>query len=344
MSGSDDSSSISSAVSCAVCRQDLSLLSVAMRNAHSESCLDVEVVPQQKHRFADIGDRPSFDASVLDRLPDCPVCASVWPLSSRQSRATHVSECAKRFSVSNKDLADLISIFRESIESMSETSTSASGGPEKKRASASIRDSNTERFIKAFTPPPKKAPAQQAKRSRSAKGKDKDVVLGKSTTTKPKKTGSALQMCISDSVGKIQQSESAVSAAGTASCPKPSQQLSRSSSSMCFEIPEDDDFQSTKVRVSLQQTRIAIGKKRRLRQDVLDELDDDLNEAKALSLSLKRGPEKLTGKSAQKRRDAGPRSADALASSDILSSKDAQSFIRHRALELERIDGEIFDR
>ncbi|KAJ2865803.1 hypothetical protein FB639_005075, partial [Coemansia asiatica] len=148
------------------------------------------------------------------------------------------------------------------------------------------------------------------------------------------------------SVGKIQSIGSKSPAASRANgLPKSEPSFSRSSSSMSFEIPEDEDFQSTKVRVSLQQTRIAIGKKRKLQQDVLDELGDDLNEAKALSLSLKRGPDQLLSKSVQqRRRDAGSKSVDTFGSSDILSSKDAQSLIRHRALELERIDKEVYER
>ncbi|KAJ2588557.1 hypothetical protein H4R99_007760, partial [Coemansia sp. RSA 1722] len=98
------------------------------------------------------------------------------------------------------------------------------------------------------------------------------------------------------------------------------------------------------MRVSLQQTRIAIGNRGKKQQSVLDELDDDLNEAKALSLSLKRRSDQLPSKPAQRRRDTGPKYVDLLASSDVLSSQDAQSFIRHRALELERIDKELYER
>ncbi|KAJ2854346.1 hypothetical protein FB639_006386, partial [Coemansia asiatica] len=89
---------------------------------------DIEIVPQQNYQSID------FDALMLDRLPDCPVCASAWPSASMNSRAKHVSECAKRFSVSSKDLIDLISLFRESIDSMSESSSvNASSNAEKLR-------------------------------------------------------------------------------------------------------------------------------------------------------------------------------------------------------------------
>ncbi|KAJ1642378.1 hypothetical protein LPJ64_005777 [Coemansia asiatica] len=208
------------------------------------------------------------------------------------SRAKHVSECAKRFSVSSKDLIDLISLFRESIDSMSESSSvNASSNAEKLRLKpGGIRDPSTDRFIKAFTPPPKKKSAFGTKKSKNTKGKSKDLAIGNNgMTTKLKNTGQELQTCISESVGKIQSIGSKSPAASRANgLPKSEPSFSRSSSSMSFEIPEDEDFQSTKVRVSLQQTRIAIGKKRKLQQDVLDELGDDLNEAKALSLSLKR--------------------------------------------------------
>ncbi|KAJ2707765.1 hypothetical protein FB645_000538 [Coemansia sp. IMI 203386] len=342
MSGSGDSSS-TSAVFCAVCGQDITLLNVAMRNSHSEKCLDTDIPPQQNQLVMSIIDKPSFDASTLERLPDCPVCASAWPFSG-QSRAAHVSECARRFSVSSKDLVDLINIFRESIESLSESSASAMGSVEVKRSKPRVRDPTTDRFIKAFTPPMKKISAIQTKRSKDSKGKGKSAATGKSLVAKPKRASAEPQACFPDSLNSIQSVKPASSTTSAASSPKPSFPFSRSSSSVSFDIPEDDDFQSNKMRVSLQQTRIAIGNRGKKQQSVLDELDDDLNEAKALSLSLKRRSDQLPSKPAQRRRDTGPKSVDLLASSDVLSSQDAQSFIRHRALELERIDKELYER
>ncbi|KAJ2382417.1 hypothetical protein H4S02_005756, partial [Coemansia sp. RSA 2611] len=77
------------------------------------------------------------------------------------------------------------------------------------------------------------------------------------------------------------------------------------------------------------------------RQEYLDDLDDDLNVAKALSLSLKRGPDPAKrgkGAATGKRRENSVARADALAKSDILASSEAQSLIRQRAVALERMD------
>ncbi|KAJ2872089.1 hypothetical protein H4R27_006683, partial [Coemansia aciculifera] len=78
------------------------------------------------------------------------------------------------------------------------------------------------------------------------------------------------------------------------------------------------------------------------RQEFLDDLDDELNVAKALFLSLKRGPDPAkSGKGVgAKRRDTPAARANALAKSDILASSEAQSLIRQRAAALEKMDEE----
>ncbi|KAJ2890768.1 hypothetical protein IWW38_003952 [Coemansia aciculifera] len=80
-------------------------------------------------------------------------------------------------------------------------------------------------------------------------------------------------------------------------------------------------------------------------QEFLDDLDEDLNVAKAMSLSLKRGPDPATAKSAKgavaKRRDnSAAGRAEALEKSDILACSEAQSFIQQRAVALGKMDEE----
>ncbi|KAJ2822388.1 hypothetical protein FBU31_004609 [Coemansia sp. 'formosensis'] len=123
---------------------------------------------------------------------------------------------------------------------------------------------------------------------------------------------------------------------------KSSQQLALAGSPVSLESDDDDDFQIAKPRPALTQSRIAVRKVSKKQQEFLDDLDDDLNVAKALSLSLKRGPDPAKGGKgvAVKRRDNPAARADALAKSDILASSEAQSLIRQRAAALERMDEE----
>ncbi|KAJ2079205.1 hypothetical protein GGI09_007946, partial [Coemansia sp. S100] len=122
---------------------------------------------------------------------------------------------------------------------------------------------------------------------------------------------------------------------------KSSQQIT--SSHVSLETDEyDDDFQVTKPRPALTQSRIAVRKVSKKQQEFLDDLDDELNVAKAMSLSLKRGPDpaKSSKGAGAKRRDTPAARADALAKSDILASSEAQSLIRQRAAALEKMDEE----
>ncbi|KAJ1794073.1 hypothetical protein LPJ59_004612, partial [Coemansia sp. RSA 2399] len=115
---------------------------------------------------------------------------------------------------------------------------------------------------------------------------------------------------------------------------------------MEFEIESDEEFQSTKMRVPLCQTRISLTQRQSIRKrEFLDELDDDLNEAKALSLSLVRTSEygldsaDIPKNGGAKRRGvAGAKAEGALAVSEILASEEAQSYIRQRAAALAHMD------
>ncbi|KAJ2770226.1 hypothetical protein IWQ57_002758 [Coemansia nantahalensis] len=105
---------------------------------------------------------------------------------------------------------------------------------------------------------------------------------------------------------------------------------------LSFVVAEDDAFQSTRVRVPLRQAAISVRRISKKRQEVLDELDDDLCEAKALSLSLTRGSAQHCRKSKERPRGA----AEQLERSDILASGEAQSYIRQRSVALELMDKE----
>ncbi|KAJ2710708.1 hypothetical protein H4R19_003618 [Coemansia spiralis] len=105
---------------------------------------------------------------------------------------------------------------------------------------------------------------------------------------------------------------------------------------LSIEIAEDDVFQSARVRVPLRQAAISVRRISKKQQEVLDELDDDLCEAKALSLSLTRGPAPPLRMSRERPKAA----AGQLERSDILACGEAQSYIRQRSVALERMDEE----
>ncbi|KAJ1938157.1 5'-flap endonuclease, partial [Kickxella alabastrina] len=333
ISGADSSLTIL----CAICNKDLAALSATLRNSHVERCLDSNIGTLQN------GTADELDASLatLDRLEDCPVCGSMWP-SQDLSRAAHARACAKQFSVSNRDLVDLINLFRESLDEMSVSAAIRCGQSSRMQSKAVGSDASSgSSFFRAFSPQIKKSPMSCAK------------------TTKPKGKGAATKLAGNRPLklpiaARTNRRFSVESESNTDddfdTRPKSSQaSTARTNSPIPFDIPEDADFQSTRVRVAaLKQTRIAVSRVDKRRQEFLDELDGDLNEAKALSLSLKRGPDLDLAKPAGKRRDTVAKSAAALmAKSDILASEDAQHFIRHRAVALEKMDEEhqirIFD-
>ncbi|KAJ1890624.1 5'-flap endonuclease, partial [Kickxella alabastrina] len=269
-------------VLCAICNKDLAALSATLRNSHVERCLDSNIaIPQN-------GAADELDASLatLDRLEDCPVCGSIWP-SQDLSRAAHARACAKQFSVSNRDLVDLINLFRESLDEMSVSDAIKRGQSSRMQSKAVGVGSNASSgssFFRAFSPQIKKSPVSRAK------------------TTKPKGKGAATKLAgnrplKSPIAARTNKSFSVEPESNTDddfdTRPKSSQaSIGRTNSSISFDIPEDADFQSTRVRVAaLKQTRIAVSRADKRRQEFLDELDGDLNEAKALSLSLKRGPD-----------------------------------------------------
>ncbi|KAJ2784931.1 hypothetical protein H4R18_000856 [Coemansia javaensis] len=110
---------------------------------------------------------------------------------------------------------------------------------------------------------------------------------------------------------------------------------SSGAASQSSEAAEDEDFQAARARAPRRQAAISVRRVGKKAQAALDELDDDLNEAKALSLSLTREP-----RAEAVRAPTGRRAAELLARSDILAGEEAQSYIRQRAMALERMDEE----
>lgn len=90
------------------------------------------------------------------------------------------------------------------------------------------------------------------------------------------------------------------------------------------------DFQPMlRRRTPMAQTQIQAKRVSKKRQAVIDEFDNDLNEAKGLSLSLKRvTPDESSMPLSSKRKDR----AIELAKSDILACEEAQNHIKQRAM------------
>ncbi|KAJ2726575.1 5'-flap endonuclease [Coemansia sp. Benny D115] len=328
---------------CPLCEKDLTLLSTALRNAHTERCLDSTPpeAPAQPPPASTSSDKMSRCMARLDRLEDCPICGTSW-YSVDLARAAHARACAKRYSVSDSDFIGLVDMFCESLDSMSEASSAnkvgqSSRAPSKLESEESRRKSST--FLKAFSPQYKTFTSKDGVKSAKAKGK---CVSGKTGSALAKKT--SLSSWINGHTA-ADSGESADECDFVSQSSTSARSLSRASSSIMFEIPEDENFQSTKVRVNLKQSRIAVSKKDRRREEFLDEIDDDLNEAKALSLSLKRGPDSSADEYQQagvKRRSRSAKSTEELTRSDILASKEAQNYIRQRAVALEKMDAGRF--
>ncbi|KAJ1997779.1 hypothetical protein H4R26_005703, partial [Coemansia thaxteri] len=264
----------------------------------------------------------------LELLDDCPVCGAAWAGPSN-SRADHTRKCAKQHGMSDKDLYALVGMFRESLGSSTSTSDKDWSRREHSPPKSVAGEARASRaFLGAFCHSSAQAVSPQA----GSRGKGKKRPAANKTTkdrlsTKPldgwfERCSSAEPDCAND----ICETES---------------QCSSSSEVLYAATTDDDDFQATKPRVVLTQTRIAVRRVNKRQQEFLDELDEELNEAKALSLSLQRGPDlPKRDKSAVRRREKSAKGTDVLAKSDILASAEAQSLIRQRAIALERIDEE----
>ncbi|KAJ1951910.1 hypothetical protein EC988_003839, partial [Linderina pennispora] len=112
--------------------------------------------------------------------------------------------------------------------------------------------------------------------------------------------------------------------------------------SFAYEIPGDDDFQSTRITVPKRQSRIAINRLTKKQQEFMDELDEDLIAAKALSLSLKRNiSDSVVSEYPAKKRESKDKKVARLERSDILACADAQDYIRQRAVALAYLDEEL---
>ncbi|KAJ2788717.1 hypothetical protein GGI18_002796 [Coemansia linderi] len=272
--------------------------------------------------------------STLDLLEDCPVCGATWP-AHIASRADHTKRCAKRHGVSDKDLVDLVSMFRESLGSTSSISDPpdrdcqiSSSAPSSGAGSRGCRA-----FIEAFNSP-SLAPATPPVQQGSARGKKRPL-------NKKASRDRLLPRPIDGWFDRRSSSAEPDSASDMQSASSQSSQQPASSLLSMEANDCDDDFQIAKPRSTLTQSRIAVRRVSKKRQEYLDDLDDDLNVAKALSLSLKRGPDPAKrgkGAATGKRRENSVTRADALAKSDILASSEAQSLIRQRAVALERMD------
>ncbi|KAJ2499347.1 hypothetical protein GGH96_003573 [Coemansia sp. RSA 1972] len=317
---SDISSSARARINCSLCNTDLTPLGAAARNAHVEECLDTSVIVP-----ASVPDRSTLaesdDLSVtLARLDDCPVCGKIWTVSVTL-RPKHAKTCAAQHGLSSKDLTGLIEMFRESLGEPSLKSS---------HSTKSTTASHSSSFLRAFSPQPQKLAT--AKGSARSKGKRTvkqafggivkpiDSWFGRQSSEEPES--------INSDIGALSRSQSRSAAQSPASL-------------FVCDLSEDEDFQSTKPRIPLRQSAISVRRVGKKRQEVLDEFDDELNEAKALSLSLTRTPDatKLS-KTPPKRRGAHTTPREMLNRSDILASEEAQSYIRQRAAALERMDAE----
>ncbi|KAJ2873081.1 hypothetical protein GGH93_003516 [Coemansia aciculifera] len=333
MISNDGDYSTDSTILCAVCDQDITALELRARTMHTERCLDSSAAQESSQSSS--GGMGSC-ISTLDLLDDCPVCGSAWP-AHVASRADHTKRCAKRHGISGKDLVDLVNMFRESLGSTSGTSDSMNRDSQafSRTPSAEADARGCRAFIKAFSPPSQASTTPLVQQG-SARGKKRPL-------TKKASRDRLLPRPIDGWFDRRSSAEPDNASDKQSTSSKSSQQLALSNGPMSLETDDyDDDFQVTKPRAALTQSRIAVRKVSKKRQEFLDDLDDELNVAKALSLSLKRGPDPAkSGKGVgAKRRDTSAARANALAKSDILASSEAQSLIRQRAAALEKMDEE----
>ncbi|KAJ2049849.1 hypothetical protein GGH13_008857 [Coemansia sp. S155-1] len=226
-------------------------------------------------------------------------------------------------------------MFRESLGSTSGVTDSLNkGSPAFSRTPSVESDTRGCRaFIEAFSPP-SQATATPLTQQGSGRGKKRPLTKKASRDRLPPRP-------INGWFDRHSSAEPDSASDRQSTSSKSSQHVT--SSHVSLETDDyDDDFQVTKPRPALTQSRIAVHKVSKKQQEFLDDLDDELNVAKALSLSLKRGPDpaKIGKGAGAKRRDTPAARADALAKSDILASSEAQSLIRQRAAALEKMDEE----
>ncbi|KAJ1726173.1 hypothetical protein LPJ61_005369, partial [Coemansia biformis] len=239
-------------IQCAVCSADIAALGVAARNAHVEACLDsgTAATPPPARQVAS-GEVARL-AATLERVDSCPVCGAVWTVCE-SSRVAHAKACAARHGLAAKDLGKLVDMFRESLDSSCATVPVLSD-PQPKRAG----DQKGASTAKARSAAARKAPS-------------------------PGSPGT-----IDGWLGRRASEERMCSQSDCKSRPSTTRETTGSSGSIFFEVAADEDFQSTIVRLPLRQATISLRRISKKRQELLDELDDELSEAKALSLSLTR--------------------------------------------------------
>ncbi|KAJ2543252.1 hypothetical protein GGF49_002237 [Coemansia sp. RSA 1853] len=215
-------------------------------------------------------------------------------------------------------------MFRESLGEPSLQSSHST------KSTTASHSSDSSSFLSAFSPQPQKLTttkgSTRSKGKRAAKQASGGIVkpidswFGRQASEEPGSINSDI-----DTLSRSQSRSAAQSPASLIVC----------------EVSEDEDFQSTKPRVPLRQSVISVRRVGKKRQEVIDEFDDELNEAKALSLSLTRTTDATRfGKTPSKRRGAHTAPRELLNRSDILASEEAQSYIRQRAAALERMDAE----
>ncbi|KAJ2645767.1 hypothetical protein IWW40_005871 [Coemansia sp. RSA 1250] len=310
-----DTEGTTSTIRCTLCNADLTLLDALARNSHVEQCLDTSVLVQEP--TADYATATDIiDVSgTLDRLVDCPVCGKAWK-DIGSLRSAHASACATHHGLSSKDFASLLEMFRDSLNG---SSAHSAGSGSVSRTSTS---SSSSAFIKRQAG---KAPARKPLKKTSKK---------LNSSIKPIDSWFAKQTS-----GKLSADNSDIDTQSTTSSASSLSRLQtcQKSDMLVYEISEDEDFKSTKVRLPLKQSVISTRRVGKKRQEVLDEFDDDLNEGKALSLSLLRNSDIEPHKKTTAKRRNG-RGAECLDRSDILPCKEAQDYIRQRASALEQMD------
>ncbi|KAJ2805345.1 5'-flap endonuclease [Coemansia guatemalensis] len=324
----NENNSSDAPILCTLCDMDITALEALERNAHVEECLDNGRVA---FRQVEASSSVDLTTATLDRLNDCPVCGATWPLTD-PLRVKHVKGCAAEHGLSAKELVSLIEMFRESLDNSSRSSA-ADVKTSSERSSALVESHNSDNscssnsFQQAIDQRPRKAKANTATTITVDGGKTRsiDSWFGNRKSEKsaqPASNDKALPINSSTYNGTVRRSQD-------------------SRNSISFDIEEDDDFKSTRVRIPLRQTILSARRVGKKRQEVLDEMDDDLNEAKALSLSLRHGPDPELSKhrkSNSRRKEARSKAAELLNRSDILASKEAQSYIRQRAVALRYMD------
>ncbi|PIA18173.1 hypothetical protein COEREDRAFT_96315 [Coemansia reversa NRRL 1564] len=324
----DKHNSLNASVFCALCSIDITALGSLERNAHVEECLDTGRVASPRKELMS---EAELTTATLDRLNDCPVCGAVWPLTD-SSRIKHVKGCAAEHGLSAKELVTLIELFRESLDSSSRASAAdaeTSCGRPSALAESQSSDSSCScsSSRKALDLRPQRAKDSSTTNITIDNGQTKpiDSWFGhRRSKTSVQSKGNDEKLLINNNAHN-----------------GPSVHSKKSRSSISFDIAEDNDFQTTKIRIPLRQTVLSTRRVGKKRQEALDEMDDDLNEAKALSLSLRHGSELELSKQRRvnsKRKDARSKATELLSRSDILASKEAQSYIRQRAVAFRYMD------